>query len=156
MPVFVNNVEITDDEVHAEMQHHPAENMEQARHKAAEALVIRELLLQEAKEKQLLENMKKVSPDIEEQAIEALIKREVLVPKADKESCERYYHQNPERFKDKKTGETLPLEQVYAYIEDYLHMRSLRTGISQYLKVLTGKAKIIGIDLEGSDNPLVQ
>ena len=49
MPIIVNKAEITDDEVHAEMQYHTAGSVEEARHKAAEALVVKQLLLQEKK-----------------------------------------------------------------------------------------------------------
>lgn len=148
MPVFVNQVEITDDEVHAEMQYHTAESVEEARYKAAQALVIRQLFLQEAQRKNLTGE--------EGEMIDALLEQEVAVPEADEESCRRYYQQNRERFMDKKAGEVLPLESVIDHIRRYLHARSLKTGISQYIQILAGKAKIAGFALEGSDNPLVQ
>ena len=148
MPVIVNKVEITDDEVHAEMQYHPAASVEEARHKAAEALVIRQLLLQEAAAKKMSGS--------EEDLIDALLAQEVTVPEADAESCARYYQQNQDRFVDQKTGKILPLESVTPYIRDYLHACSLKTGISQYIRILGGKAKIAGFNLEGSDSPLVQ
>jgi NNP family nitrate/nitrite transporter-like MFS transporter len=31
-PIFVNNVEITNDDVHVEMQYHPAESVDKSRH----------------------------------------------------------------------------------------------------------------------------
>lgn len=156
MPIFVNTVEITDDEVHAEMQHHPAGNIDEARHKAAEALVVRELLLQEAEKMKLLEPSASPSPDSQEKAIDVLISQEITVPQADDASCSRYYQQNQERFVDKTTGKQLPLESVAAHIRGYLQARSLQMGISQYIKVLAGRAKIAGFDLEASDSPLVQ
>jgi len=156
MPIFVNKVEITDDEVHAEMQHHPAASVDEARHKAAEALVVRELLLQEAEKMKLLEPSSSPSPDSQEKAIDVLISQEITVPQADDASCSRYYQQNKERFVDKNTGRQLPLESVAAHIRDYLQARSLQMGISQYIKVLAGRAKIAGFDLEASDSPLVQ
>ena len=48
MPLYVNNTEITDEQVFAEMQYHPASSLPEAQEKAAQALAIRELLLQEA------------------------------------------------------------------------------------------------------------
>ena len=156
MPIFVNKIEITDDEVHAEMQHHPAGNIDDARHKAAEALVVRQLLLQEATAKKLIDNPQ--TPDLEnqEEAIDALLKQEISVPQADDEICERYYQQNLERFVDQSTGKQLPLTSVATHIRDYLHARSLQTGISQYIKVLGGQARIAGFEFEGSESPLVQ
>jgi len=156
MPIFVNKIEITDDEVHAEMQHHPAGNVEDARHKAAEALVIRQLLLQEAENLKLLDSPQTCDLKEQEAAIDTLLGQEISVPQADEEICSRYYTQNPERFKDKSTGKLLPLESVAGYISDYLHARSLRTGISQYIKILGSKARIAGFVFEASESPLVQ
>ncbi len=156
MPIFVNKVEITYDEVHAEMQHHPASGVDEARHKAAEALVIRQLLLQEAEKRKLLTSPDDLTPDKEGEVIDVLLKQEISVPQADENICSRYYQQNMERFVDKSTGKQLPLEAVVTLIRDYLHARSLQTGISQYIKVLAGKARIAGFELEGSDSPLVQ
>lgn len=156
MPVFVNKIEITDDEVHKEMHYHPAATLETARHKAAEALVVKQLLLQEAVKKKLLDCLDESTCETQESAIDALLKQEVCVPTADEISCSRYYQQNQERFKDQKTGKLLPLESVKNYIRDYLHTRSLQTSISQYIKVLSRKARIVGFDLEESDSPLVQ
>lgn len=156
MPIIVNKIEITDDDVHAEMQYHPAPDVDKARHKAAEALVIRQLLLQEAKDKKLLDSAEGCSLDVAESAIDNLLQQEVSVPTADEESCKRYWQQNEERFVDQKTGKLLPFASVSNHIHNYLHARSLQTGISQYIKVLAGKARIAGFDLEGSDSPLVQ
>lgn len=156
MPILVGKVDITDDEVHAEMQYHPAATLEDARHRAAEALVIRQLLLQEAKHKELLNPLEPISSEAEESAIDALLKQEVSVPVADEMICSRYYQQNQMRFKDQKTGEPLPLESVKNHIRDYLYAQSLQTGISQYIKVLSGKTRIAGFDFDGSDTPLVQ
>lgn len=47
MPIFINETEIEDDAIFSEMQYHPADDMEQARDAAAQALVVRELLKQE-------------------------------------------------------------------------------------------------------------
>lgn len=156
MPIIVNNVEITDDEVHAEMQYHPAASVEAARHKAAQALVIRQLLLQAAKDRKMLEDPRQTDSKEAEETIDLLIQKEVSVPQADEKSCKRYYEQNMERFVDKRTHQLLPFDSVFSYIRDYLHARSLQTGISQYIKLLAGRARIAGFDLEGSDSPLVQ
>ena len=48
MPAFVNGVEISDHAINAELQYHPAGSVEEAREAAARALVVRELLLQAA------------------------------------------------------------------------------------------------------------
>ena len=156
MPIIVNNVEITDDDVHAEMQYHPAASVETARHQAAQALVIRQLLLQEAKDKKLLNDIEDVDIKKTEEIIDLLIQQEVSVPQADEQSCKRYYEQNMKRFIDKSTNHVLPFESVFSYISEYLHARSLQTGISQYIKILAGRARIAGFDMDGSDSPLVR
>lgn len=147
MPIFVNHVEITDDEVHREMQHHPAPSVDLAREEAARALVIREILLQEAAK----DGEIGTSLDEQEAAISCLIDREVKVPLADEASCKRYYDQNSARFKDAKKGEVLPFDLVQDHIRDYLYARSLHAGLSQYIAILAARQKIIGFTLDESD-----
>lgn len=53
-------------------------------------------------------------------------------------------------------GEPLAYEAVRHLIADYLHERSWRRAVSQYLEVLIADADISGIDLEASDSPLMQ
>ncbi len=156
MPIIINNTEISDDEVHAEMQHHPAGGVDEARHRAARALVIRKLLLLEAVEANLIKTAENCTPQEEEEAIDALLQEHVTAPIADETSCLRYYEQNKERFMDKKSDKILPFDLVREFIHDYLQTRSLQTGINQYIKILAGKADIVGFDLDGADGPLVQ
>ncbi|SMF01955.1 peptidyl-prolyl cis-trans isomerase C [Tistlia consotensis] len=56
----------------------------------------------------------------------------------------------------KVAAEPLPFEAVEARIAGYLAEASWRRGVAQYLRLLAGKAEIVGLDLEGSDSPLVQ
>ena len=79
MPIIVNNVEITDDDVHAEMQYHPAESADKARHKAAQALVIRQLLLQAAKAKNMLEDVEQIDNVLAEETIDGSISNALVV-----------------------------------------------------------------------------
>ena len=150
MPIIVNDVEITDDEVHAEMQYHPADSLNDARHLAARALVIRQLLIQEAQRLNLLDSEKV------DESIDRLLQQEVSVPEADEQSCRRYYESNQERFVDQRSGKQLSFEDVSGHIEKYLHARSLKAGIGQYIRLLAGRARIAGFEIEGSDSPLVQ
>ena len=156
MPIIVNDVEITDDEVHAEMQYHRADSLQAARHEAARALVIRHLLLQAAREADLLGDADIADAKKVEEKIDVLLAREVCVPEADESSCRYYYESNLERFVDRKTRAQLPFEKVEEHIRKYLYTRSLKTGISQYIRLLAGRARIVGFDMEGSDSPLVQ
>jgi peptidyl-prolyl cis-trans isomerase C len=101
--VSVNGVAIDRDAIVREMQHHPAEKPIAAWQQAARALVIRELLLQRAR--QLEVTREPVSGDNgrretdEEAVIRTLIEREVKVPEPDDETCWRFYQRNQSRFR---------------------------------------------------------
>lgn len=97
MTISVNGVEIPDQAIHREMQYHPAGSPDAAQYRAARALVIRELLLQEARRSG-------VSPapdaaDPEEGLIQALMARAIQVPDADEAACRRYFETHQERFR---------------------------------------------------------
>lgn len=156
MPIIVNGFELTDDAVHLEMQHHPSSSLDEARHLAARALVIRQLLLSEAAKLKLIPTLEDCAPDMAEQAIDQLINEQVQVPEADEDCHRRYYEQNQDRFMDQKSGKLLEFDFVRTHIRDYLHAQSLQMGISHYIKQLAGKAQIAGFDIEGADSPLVQ
>jgi len=146
MPVFVNNVEISDDLVHGEMQHHPAESVEKARYYAARSLVVQELLVQEAKKLEILTSESK-EEEILAEAVEKLVEREVVIPEADLDICEKYYDAHKKYFLDKKTGELLPFFLVKEHIKGYLHTKSLRYAISQYIEMLAAKSAIEGFKI---------
>lgn len=94
--IRVNGVPITPEQVHEEMQYHPASNMIDARYEAMKALVIRELLLQQATGMGLASKEDAVKkPD---EVIDALLRQEIKVPTPDKETCVRYYQNNRHRF----------------------------------------------------------
>jgi peptidyl-prolyl cis-trans isomerase C len=92
MEITVNEKVIGEREIAQETQYHPADTFEQARRKAAEALVVRELLLQRA-------GRLMVEEDGADARIEALIAREVKIPRADAETCRRYYQTHLGRFR---------------------------------------------------------
>ncbi len=100
--VSVNGIEIPETDILAEAQHHPAENPGAALYQAARALVVRELLLQQARQLKisphpLMEDDGK--PETPEDAlIRKVVDLEVKVPKATDEECRRFYKNNRERF----------------------------------------------------------
>lgn len=107
-PVFsaisVNGRTIDEADILAEAQHHPASNPGEALAAAARALVVRELLVQEARrlgivaEEELRDGEgRSETPD--EAAIRLLIEREVAVPAATDEECRRYHANNPALFR---------------------------------------------------------
>lgn len=95
--ICVNESEISGAHIAAEMQYHPADTQREAMLKAAEALIIGELLRQRARELDLpVSDNKVVASD--EDFIEALFAAEVDIPKASDEECLRYYQARPQRF----------------------------------------------------------
>ncbi len=101
--VSVNGVSIARDAIVREMQHHPASKPIAAWQQAASALVIRELLLQEARRLGVVPQPASDGSGRRETDDEAmmrgLIDHEVTVPEPDDETCRRYYDQNGARFR---------------------------------------------------------
>ncbi|MAM11134.1 MAG: peptidylprolyl isomerase [Rhizobiaceae bacterium] len=106
-PVFseisVNGVAIAESAILAEAQNHPADNPGAALKAAAEALVIRELLLQKAAEQQVSGTPARTADGRNETAedarIRALIEMAVDAPSADEPECRRFYENNRSRFR---------------------------------------------------------
>lgn len=94
--VVVNGMEIPSQVILDEMQYHPAPSREQAWTEAATALVIRQLLLQEALHLGIDTDGETTD---EEVAIQELLAREVTIPVADETTCRRYWSANPEKFR---------------------------------------------------------
>ena len=104
MSIFVNKVEITEAEVGQEIQYHPAPTQERAWQMAAQSLVVRQLLLQQAANSGL---------DIEEpeeNLIDRLLQQDVTVPEADEATCLRFYDTHPDSFMDDESGKRLAFD----------------------------------------------
>lgn len=96
--ILVNGVEIPERAVLSEMQYHPAGDAGQAMRLAAEALTLRELLIQEAR-RLGVEPPPGGEETPEEAAIRCLIERKVVAPRADERTCRRYFDANRQRFR---------------------------------------------------------
>jgi peptidyl-prolyl cis-trans isomerase C len=101
--VYVNGIAIPRAAISREVQYHAAKSPAAAWNEAARALVVRELLLQEARR---LDIEGKPAVDAhgraeteEEALIRALFEHEVNTPEPDRETCRRYYDQNRRRFR---------------------------------------------------------
>jgi peptidyl-prolyl cis-trans isomerase C len=100
--VSVNGVEIEAAAIAAEAQNHPSNDPETAWTAAAEALTVKALLLAEAErlgvQAEAIKDAKGrvLAPD--DARIEALLEQEVKSPKADEETCRRYYETHRSRF----------------------------------------------------------
>lgn len=89
--IRVNGVTINRDSVAREMQHHPAPSRSEAERQAATALVVRELLLQRVRERE-------IGGATEDERIANLIEAEIRVPDLTEEEIERYYRRNGLQF----------------------------------------------------------
>lgn len=261
--ISVDGVEISETEILAEAQNHPAQSPGAAVGEAARALVVRELLWQEAERQNfsadLVKNDSGQTETDRDAAIRCLIEKEVAVPQATEKEALHYYEQNKEKFfsdplyeashillaaspEDKQErraakalaqticaklaqspelfaglaeehsdcpsakqggslgqlsqgstvpefektlrvmkpgkissepvetrygfhiislnrkidGEQLPFEAVKTRVVAWLEASAWTKGISQYIAILAGQAKIKGIDLESADGLLVQ
>ena len=101
--VSVNGVVVARAAIAREAQNHPAPKPILAWQAAARALVLRELLLQEARRLAVVAEPTTDAQGRRETDDEALIRtlaeREVTVPEADEDTCRRYYEQNRRRFR---------------------------------------------------------
>lgn len=102
--IQVNDVHISAEEINTEVQYHPAEALPEAKYQAMQALVVRELLLQKASSLGICS--KTYAVENADEVIDSLLKKEVLIPQPDEETCRRYYEANKKRFY------TSPLYQV--------------------------------------------
>jgi len=100
--VTVNGIVVPEETILAEAQNHPAKTPGDAVRSAARALVIRELLVQEASRLKVC-----AAPEAdaegrqetgEDALIRALIERQVDVPQASEGECRRYFDKNRRKF----------------------------------------------------------
>lgn len=101
--VTVNGVRIPDAEIAAEMQNHPAESVGEARRDAARALVVRELLLQEARRAGIEPAPARDEAgreEVPEQAmIRGLVERNVAVAPPTEAECRSFFDENQDRIR---------------------------------------------------------
>ena len=100
MQIQVNEVPIDVEAIAAEVQYHPAESLPRAQHQAAVALVVRQVLLQEA-ERLGIDQAQPESEDQtpEEARIRVLLDRQVQVPTPDQATAHTFYDNHQDRFR---------------------------------------------------------
>ena len=102
-PISVNGSEISFEAIDAETQLHPADTPGEAYRDAVHALIVRELLIQEAAEKKITAEPQMIEPgkrEVEEDAaIRVLLEQEIDTPAADENACKRYYEANRNKFR---------------------------------------------------------
>ena len=107
MPLRVNGVEITEEHIREEMQYYPAASLGEARRMARDALIIRTLLLAEARNlntpmpEPFIDAGGKLVEAPEEAFIRGLVDSAVCAREPSEEECRAYYAQNASRFKSR-------------------------------------------------------
>lgn len=102
--ISINGTLISPEDIAREVQYHPANSPEEGINLATEALIIRTLLLQQAKKLGITVNnsdSKNGSNDnqAEEMIISMLIDQEASAPQASNEECQRYFEANRNKFR---------------------------------------------------------
>jgi peptidyl-prolyl cis-trans isomerase C len=97
--IRVNDRVIDDEEIAREVQYHPAPTLDEARLRAARALVVRELLLAEAEVQKLDDTNRMDGETGEEARIRQLIEQQVTIPEPSESDCQRYYQSNRGRMR---------------------------------------------------------
>jgi peptidyl-prolyl cis-trans isomerase C len=139
-PVTVNGTEITEDDIRTEAQNHPAESPARACAEAARALVVRELLLSEAREKHIVSTPESVGngkrETDEDAAIRGLLDQEISVPRAHEADCRRYYDANRAKFSSERLYEVRHIL-FAAPLSDEAGRTEARSGAQAVIKTLS-------------------
>jgi len=134
--VSVNGVVIQRDTIAREVQHHPASKPIEAWQSAARALVIRELLLQEARRLGIApvpQSDGSGRRETEEEAlIRGLIEQEVTTPEPDLAACRRYYEQNRRRFRS---------QPIYA--ASHILFAACRNDVQEFARAQAAAASVL-------------
>jgi peptidyl-prolyl cis-trans isomerase C len=96
MPVTINEREISDEMIAHEATHHEGAQAPLAA--AACALAVRALLLERARELDLIAAGEEAQDDVCDAAIERLLEREAPVPEPSEDECRRYYARHRSEF----------------------------------------------------------
>ena len=149
--IIVNGVTIDAPTILAEMQNHPADKAETAMKAAAEALVVRELLWQEARRQGLADLPPEDDETPQEHAIRLLVEREVRAPEADAETCRRYYDNNRRRFRSPDAFDAQHI--LYAAVPDdgEARMTARQKAIGALARVMQDPASFDAIARAESD-----
>lgn len=131
--ISVNGQEIGEAAILAEMQYHPAASRDEAFAEAAEALVVRELLLQRAAAAGIAWTADDAQS--EEKAIDELLRRELKLPAPDPAAHRRYYDNNRDKFKAQDLFEASHILYL-APREDTLARVAARTAAERTLAIL--------------------
>ncbi|MDQ2068603.1 peptidylprolyl isomerase [Natronospira bacteriovora] len=97
--ILVNGRVISEDSINREVQYHPAANLRTARRNAATALVVRELLLDEAERQGLNDITPEGGETREEAMIRELLDRNVDRPEPTEADCRQWFEANRDKLR---------------------------------------------------------
>ena len=97
--VSIDGVEVTESEIRAEIQYHPAPSFAAARAEAVRALVVRQLLVREARRQGLLDDEAPVGSVDLQACIDALVAREAPVPTVSEAELRDFFESHRDRFR---------------------------------------------------------
>jgi len=133
MSISVNEVEITDEDVERELPHHA--NAPVPVKAAVEALVVREVLLQAARNKLATElaasQTEAADALIEDALIERLIELEVTSPLPTDAECETYYRKNLDQF---RSGDLAEASHILFQVTPNVPLEALRIKAEEILQ----------------------
>lgn len=121
MPILINDHELTDAEIAAELSKHT--DADNPLKRATTAVALRHILLDEAARLG-------VPTDDEEACIDTLLASQVQIPLADAASCRRYYEQHPQRF---TVGELIEVDHILFQVTPRVPLEALRGLAEQAL-----------------------
>jgi peptidyl-prolyl cis-trans isomerase C len=114
MAIHINDHELTDAEIEAELAHH--QSADNPLKRATTAVALRHILLDEAAQLGL-------SGADEEAVIDVLLAAEVALPEVDEASCRRYYEQHRPRF---VVGELVEVDHILFQVTQNAPLDALR------------------------------
>ncbi|MTI15778.1 peptidylprolyl isomerase [Rhodobacteraceae bacterium RKSG542] len=145
--VEVNGKSIAEEDIMREAQHHPSDSPGGALAEAARALVIRELLLQEAARLGVRpsdhEDDEEMQQTDEEALISALLEQEVIVPSASEVECKRFYENNPQKFSTSPLYEARHILLI-AHVDDSAKREEQRQKAEELVAVLKAEPHRFG------------
>ncbi|HBB55400.1 MAG TPA: hypothetical protein DCZ49_04360 [Hyphomonadaceae bacterium] len=142
-PVRVNGIVIDEADIARESQHHTVGSIEEARAAAAQALIVRHLLLERAGELSLAprpetDPLGRWESD-DEALVRAVLDLEAAPIEPTEAECRRVYAAQSARF-------AMPFERAEPIIRDRLRARAWMTSAAAYVARLYRSARIEGLD----------
>ena len=132
MTIVVNGTNLDEDAIGREIQYHPAEDLNTAKAAAEHALVVRTLLLQQARSEGFSQE--------DDDAIEALLEEHIAVDEPAKDRCQELFEKGRQRYRapdlfeashiliSAQPGDTEQQAQAQAKAEEYIAVLQKKPG----------------------------